>query len=661
MKLPNTLSLTPSLRQGLLTLLVVGVALQTAVAVVPTDQLMSQNTRGFASIPDIEELCTKWNQTQMGLLVKDEAMRPFIDDLKSQLKRKITGVKQKLGIELADLRDVAGGEIGLGLVEQQNDRAIVSLAVDVTGHHKRLENLLVKVDKELSDRNAKKDTADVSGTAMTIYSIPPQSEKDIARTAVFFTHDDMFCACDNRAEAEEMLRRFEGGSSLADLKAYETTMAECRQESKGNAPQMRWFVDPFGYARAVRSMRRSDEKKRGKDYVAILDAQGFDAIQGAGGHVSFAVNGTYEMLHRTSVYAPPIPGLPDKYELAMRMMDLPNSNNLTAQKWSPGKLACYRTFNLNVPKAFDNFDTLFDAIAGYEDAFANMLEGLEKDPYGPQVDVREDFVAHLGQRVTLVTDYQLPITPKCERFLLAIELKNEEAIAATVEKFMTAEKNAVKTEFQGRTLWEIREAEEEIEDLEIAFDDLDLLDPVEPVQQADAEAETEAAAAASAVCVSAGHLFISSHAEFMKEVFANEDGKVKLSTAGDYREVQRALDQLLPGMASARFFKRTDEAYRPAYELLRQGKMPESETLLGRVLNRLLAPPEDDEQRILRKQKIDGRLLPDFEMVRRYFSPAGTVVRSNDDGWFVAGAILSKLTPQARAQANAENAVSQLR
>ena len=660
MKLFPTQSLFSSLCLGLLATFVVGLSVQFAAAVVPTDQLMSHNTRGFASIPNIEELRTKWNQTQMGHLVKDEAMRPFIDDLKAQLKRKIAGVREKLAIEFSDLRDIAGGEIGLGLVEQENDRAIVSLAVDVTGHHQRLENLLKKVDKDLIKRNAKKDTVDVSGTALTIYDIPPQDEKDIPRTAVYFVHDDMFCACDNRTEAEEMLRRFDGGSNLQSVKAYETTMAECRKESRNIAPQLRWFVDPFGYARAVRAYRRDDDKQRGKDYVAILNSQGFDAIQGAGGYVSFAVGSAYEMLHRTSVYAPPIPGLPEKYELAMRMMDFPNSNNLDAQSWSPRKLACYRTFNINTPNAFENFDTLFDAIAGYEDAFANMLEGLEKDPYGPQVDVRKDFVAHLGQRMTLVTDYQVPITPKCERFLFAIELTNEQAIAATVEKFMNSEENAVKAQFQGKTIWEISEAQEDVEDLEIAVGDLDLLDPVEPALQVDSE-EDGKGIPTSAVCVTDGHLFISSHAEFMKEVFTNQDIDAGLAKAGDYREVERALNQLLPGSSSARFFTRTDEAYRPVYELLRQGKMPESETLLGRVLNRLLAPPEEDEQRILREQKIDGRLLPDFEMVRRYFSPAGTIVRSNQNGWFIAGATLSKLSPQARVQAKSDSTASQLR
>jgi len=111
------------------------------------------------------------------------------------------------------------------------------------------------------------------------------------------------------------------------------------------------------------------------------------------------------------------------------------------------------------------------------------------------------------------------------------------------------------------------------------------------------------------------------------------------------------MHQLLSGDVAFRAFVRTDEAYRPTYELLRQGKMPESETLLGRVLNRLLTTPEDEDEGVLRKQQIDDRALPSFEMVRRYFSPLGTAVRSIDTGWVVVGATLSKRTIQVQNEA----------
>ncbi|MCH7751444.1 MAG: hypothetical protein IH898_04745 [Planctomycetes bacterium] len=631
-----------------------------ALAAVPSDRLMSLTTRGYASIGNIEELCEKWNQTQMGQLVQDEAMQPFIEDLKNQLKRKITGLRDKLGIEWSDLRDVAGGEIGLGLVERENDRAAIALVVDVTGHRSEMNALLVKVGKELSKRGATKETIDVSGTGMTTYTIPAKGEKNIERTVVFFVKDNMLCASDSRLEAEEMLRRFDGaaGSRLVDAKPYQVTMGRCRKESAGIVPQIRWFMDPFGYARAVRSLAPANEKIRGKDYLMILSNQGFDAVQGLGGYVSLAVGGAFELLHRTSVYAPPISGEPDKYRLAMRMMKFPNSKQLRAQSWSPRKLASYRTFNCDLANAFETFGTLFDAVAGYEDAFAGVLEGLQKDPYGPQVDVRKDFIAHLGQRVTLVTDYEVPITPKSERFLFVIEVTNEEAIAKTVKKFMESDPNVIRTRFLGKIVWEIQEAQEEIPELYIAVSDLDLL---EPVEEAPADGKANKALPTSAVCVADGHLFIASHVDFLKEVFSLDTPQARLRTAGDYREVNNAMSQLLSGAAAARFFMRTDEVFRPIYELLRQGKMPESETLLGRLLNRLLTPPHDEEEGILREQKIDGRQLPDFEMVRRYFSPAGTIVRSSDDGWFIVGATLSKLAPQARADTRAEASVSTIR
>ncbi|HCK41304.1 MAG TPA: hypothetical protein DHW22_06685, partial [Planctomycetaceae bacterium] len=106
---------------------------------------MAPNTRGYVSIGDINTLHEHWQQTQMGQLAQDEAMQPFVEDLKRQLKSKITGVRDKLGVELSDLKDIASGEIALGLVERENDRAAIALIVDVAGHRDQLDALLKKV------------------------------------------------------------------------------------------------------------------------------------------------------------------------------------------------------------------------------------------------------------------------------------------------------------------------------------------------------------------------------------------------------------------------------------------------------------------------------------------------------------------------------------
>ncbi|NOY43117.1 MAG: hypothetical protein GXP26_14955 [Planctomycetes bacterium] len=624
----------------------------TAQAAVPTDTLMSSETRGYASVLNIHTLKQHWQQTQMGQLVQDEAMKPFVKDLKRQLQRKMTGINDKLGLQIEDLSDIAGGEIGLGIVGRDNERAVVSLVVDTTGREFQREELLEKVAKELAKRDAIRTESIVSGTKLTTFTIPPQKRLPIEQTAVFFVKDNMLCASDSPLEAREMLRRFDGqaGGRLVDVPSYQETVNRCLEGADGLEPEVRWYLDPFGYARAINSLEIAGKKRPGKDYLKILDSEGFSAIKGIGGFVNLAVGGSFELLHRTAIYAPPIPGEPDKYRKAMRMMKFPNSKSLSAKPWLPRKLASYRTFNCDLANAFNHFESLFDKFAGYDEAFAGVLEGLERDPYGPQVDVKEDFVKHLGQRIVLVTDYEVPITPKCERFLFVVELANEAAVAATVQKFMENDPDASRTEFEGKTVWEIQAVEEDISDLDIEIGDLDLLDSEE-----DDELNADATEVpASAVCVTGGHLYYASHTDFLKRILSQKGPEEVLSSAGDYREVDTSLSRLLSGPISARTFLRTDEVYRPIYELLRQGKMPESETLFGRLLNRMLTPPDDEDEGILREQKIDGRKLPDFEMVRRYFGPAGTIIRSDDDGWFVVGATLSKLAPQLRA----DNSVS---
>ena len=62
--------------------------------------------------------------------------------------------------------------------------------------------------------------------------------------------------------------------------------------------------------------------------------------------------------------------------------------------------------------------------------------------------------------------------------------------------------------------------------------------------------------------------------------------------------------------------------------------MPSSKSLLGQLLNGVLS---DGKPGSVRRQRIDGSTLPDFESVRKYFGSTGIAVESVEDGWFVGG------------------------
>ena len=204
-------------------------------------------------------------------------------------------------------------------------------------------------------------------------------------------------------------------------------------------------------------LQKTTRRPNEQDVAKILNENGFDAIQGAGGFLNQLVDGHIEFLDRTSIYAPPAPGKendPLRWNLSMRMLQLPNMPGFEPQSWVPRMSASYATLQLEIDKAFDNVGPLFDAIQDHEDAWANTLEGWKTDPYGPQVDVRKEFIANLGQRITLVTDYDTPIAVKSERSCSPIEAKNEKALAETLEKWMTKEPDVERREVGQYVIWE---------------------------------------------------------------------------------------------------------------------------------------------------------------------------------------------------------------
>jgi hypothetical protein len=119
----------------------------------------------------------------------------------------------------------------------------------------------------------------------------------------------------------------------------------------------------------------------------------------------------------------------------------------------------------------------------------------------------------------------------------------------------------------------------------------------------------------------------------------------RLASSLDYQQVMGVLQRLAPGEYCALHFGRSDEEMRPTFELVRQGKMPESKTMFGKFLNNLLTTEKERDDGELREQRIDGSSLPSFEAVRRYFGPHGRITRSDPDGWLITGVVLNKEAP----------------
>jgi hypothetical protein len=327
------------------------------------------------------------------------------------------------------------------------------------------------------------------------------------------------------------------------------------------------------------------------------------------------------------------------------MLQLPNVANLEPQSFMPRMSAGYRTISIDTKAAFDNIGPLFDGIKEHEDAWKNSLEGWKNDIYGPRVDVEKEIVANLADRVTLVTDYTLPIDTDCERSLIVLEAKNEKELAAAIGKWMEREPDVVRREVGEFIVWERVPPDHDIQEIEVEVPGFESLGSDDDAKAGGDEEDRDRVLPNSAVTVALGHLMIVSDIEYLKQILAGFGQQERLASSLDYQQVVGVLNQLAPGERSVLTFGRSDEEMRPIFEMVRQNKMPESKTILAQLLNKILTTEQERSEGILRKQQIDGSSLPSFEAVRRYFGPHGGVLHSEEDGWFLTGTVLHKEAP----------------
>ena len=621
-----------------------------------SETLLPPSTKGFLSVLDMDELRAKWEQTELGQLVNDPVMEPFIKDLQRQIKNKLSQSGKRLGITWNDLEGVYGGEVSIAVVQpdlDKNQHAMVFL-VDVTGHREQAVALREKIWRNQQAQGATRREERMASADVTVFTFPAPRQTAEPFDVYYAIYKDRLIAVDHREVLLGILQRLDGAEAptLAEAVAFQTIMSQ--GQKKQTDGEVRWFVEPFGYTEVARAVNPPTGRKT--DFLKVLSNQGFrEAVLGLGGHIFFAT-GDHEIMHRTLIYSPPAEGDKPRYRLAARMLDLPNRDGLVPQSFIPETTATYITLSWKMKEAFEHSKTLVNELIGAEegqDLFEEVLQSMAKDPDGPRVDIRKDLVAYLRERATLISEPKLPITPKSERLLVLVEVTDTGAVRKTIDRLMENEEGAKRVDVDGIAVWEIVPEEPPVEVPELEIEGFDPFGNTDDEESEDEDAKSKLAVPKhSAITVADGHLILANHVDYLIAFLKNRADGHSLAMEPDYRYVQKSLDRLGAGKDAVRFFTRTDRAYRTTYELLRQGRMPESESLLGKLLNRLLTDEDADGPR---KQQIDGKKMPPFAKIAKYLGPAGSFVQTVPNGWFASGCLLRKDQVLQQADASGES------
>jgi hypothetical protein len=673
----------------------------------PSETLLPNTTQGFFAISNVDTLKEHWNKTQLGHLMADPIMEPFTKDIRRQFEDRWSSIHERLGVTLDDLKGVPGGDVGIGLIAPKPGMAALAIVIDVNGKLPQANEMLKKVTATQLQRGAKRSEWKMKGCPDVVvqFDLPEleeekeaslstlqgseksvkseksedgvkgeeaakgedgsksekwkdangasktetdktNSEKNTPRQAFYCLTGTLLVVTDNREVMQGILGRAMGPqkNSLADCKPFQVVVKRCRKDYGEGTPQIRWFIHPLGYAEAARAATPEDRRRKGKSILEVMRNQGVGAIQGVGGFFDFKSEG-YEFVHRTAVYAP------GPYEKAMKMLVLPNQAQkaFEPQPWVPRDIATYSTLYFDIANAFKNFGSLFDELFGQGETgwWDEVKQGLRDDPNGPMIDLEKELIRHLGQRVSMLTDYQLPITTTSERLLFTIETKDPKAVAVALEKMIKNDPTAKRREINGQVIWEFVEDQSPTPEApEISFGDMPAVTPVRPMKKRkkqmefeEEDEEVQRLLPHAAMTVWQGNLMVASHIDFLMKVIAPPKKPELLAADVDYKRIDEQIKKFDPEMKCVRVFSRTDEEYRPTYELVRQNKMPQSEGLLAKLLNALFGEGKRGQ---VRAQKIDGRELPEYQVVRRYLGPAGLQATSEPDGWYLKGFTLSK-------------------
>lgn len=563
----------------------------------PPECVAPINTVELAVVPDLAALEKHFGRSQLAKIYTDPSMRAFFDGHGPELLG-LFELPDAIGLKWEQVKPLAGGSLASASVPLADRQLGTIVMLDVHGHLPAARTALESAAARATKTGATVRDQSAGGSQVTVWSLPDGPGK--RRPVGVVIKDDLLMIADPPETLAPVLSAWgDAKRSLSASLAYQAIRARTAMKS-GEPAHLVWFFDPFGWDAATRPPVLTGKKKRAKDVVEVLRQEGFDGIKAVGGSAAFEA-GECDVLVRSAIYAP------KPYRSALQMLAFRPGTDQAPAAGLPGELAAGLVTRIDPVTAFESFGGIFDELAadGEKGTYKELINDLRDNPKGPRVDLRKDIVGQLGEVVTLLSDCERPLGPSSERAAAIFTLKDEKVVAAAIRRAVEDDPKAKRVDIGGRTVWEI-------------VPDPPATKPGEPAPPPLPNA---------ALCVADGKLYIATQATLLDKLF--RPAGQRLAAQADYQRVCRQFERLGDRTACARLFARPDEDLRLTYEMWRQGRLDQATSIYGMVLNGLL--PKNPATNTV--WHLDGRKLPEYDVVSRHLGPAGLLLFLHDEGW----------------------------
>ncbi|MFK8114610.1 MAG: membrane or secreted protein [Rubripirellula sp.] len=610
----------------------------------PAIQILPDTVAGLVRIPSLPKFCEAWKETNAGRLVKEDSMQPFIEAQKARAKNYLDSIDNRVGIRVQDLYDIASGEVVMSWLAFENDKRrpfAICIIADIRGKRAEADKAIETIDKDLKAGGWTRQDVKHQGQSVRVYNSKPKpGQLKIEQVAVTL-NDSQIIAADRDSVVTDLLDAVDGkpkGKAINTHPDFKHVLTQSARAIKGPLQQTggtlaaEWYARPFQMGRIL---RESLDVDRGNqiDVLKLLENEGFDAIKAAGG--IFAMAGKkYDLLHCGSVLAPP------PFKKAARMLSFLNAPIEDVPDWVHSETASFNRLNLNIKDAFWASESLINEAFG-DEIFRDIIDGIRDDEDGPQIDIENNVLPNLDNQVILLTDNTLPLEINSERMLVAIRVKNAAVVKNVIRKAMEVEPDVSKMEvaLPGVEVWRMQRGagdddfdKEIFGDLELDFDEKDDTEEKPPLLDHWAIAVVDKGPGSNSP-----YLMFTSHPDFLIETAKRiiNGAQNGLGASPEIKVVASSLKQL--GAANPSFDRvvRTKLSLRAKYQLLRQGKLKDSDSVLASLARRFFED-EDGGQ----PDPLNAAKLPTLETIEKFLPAGGSFVESNKDGWLMTGFLL---------------------
>ena len=613
----------------------------------PAIKLLPDTVAGLVRVPDVPAFCTAFDKTAAGRLLDDPKLQPFIEAQRERAKDYLQSVGNKIGIKLDDIYHIGSGEAVLAWLSFQNDRrrpyALVAVA-DVRGRPKKAVDTIDKIDTDLKAGGWTREDKNHRNETLRVYSTKPKPGQLKIERIVICLSEVRIIASDRESVVTDLLDAVAGepkGPSISELDLFKTVLTRSARsirepaQSDGGTIAVEWFAKPFQMGRIVRESINIDRGTQ-LDVLKLLEDQGFDAIQAAGG-IAVMAGKKYDLIHKGYVLAPPTTDQPSKYENAARMLQFDNQPLAPIPAWISENTATVTRVNVKIEEAFWAAESLVnDALD--DELFREVIDGIRDDEDGPQIDIAGNVLPNLDDRFLLLTDNTQPVDIDSDRMLVAIRIKDGEVIRESIRKAMEAEPDAGKMEGpEGVEIWKVQKSMVEDDFGADLFDDFEEQDE-EDIQAAPPLLDNWAIALVPQGPNSeAPYLMFSSHPKLLVETATRivEGAPAGLANVPEISQVIDSMNNL--GGASVAFdrISRMKFSLRAKYQLLRQGRLKDSDSISASLMRRLVEQQENGQLDPLHAKK-----LPPIKDIEKYLPNCGSFFETTDDGWALTGFFL---------------------